>query len=761
MSTALRRMVSVLTAVFGVLSIVQPLRVQAQDQPQAQASELQEVVVTARRREEALLNAPLTVNAFTQQTIESAGIESPRDFVALVPNMTMVEVQNVGNSFITIRGISQARNSEPSVAVLVDGVLEPNPYEFSEELNDVTSIQVLKGPQGALYGRDAIAGAIIINTAEPSDHFEGEAKLGVGNGVSERAQLAVGGPIDSAGTLKYRASLSYYNTDGYLENTYLNTKADPYKDWSGRVRLLWRPSDQLTADLRFYGNYVDTTAYYYIIPRSDEANPFSSFTTPPNANDVTSPIQTNNLGTDTRQVTDIALKLDYAAGGGTFTSITDWDHTKEIDTGDAYDFRPITTSIFYNCPTCLGLPPGLPTAAQGGPFDLSQSQFIDVTTYSQELRFTSNKVGNFAWVAGAYFIHTDRFISTDNIVDRGAGVPRVYHDPIVDPTNPFATNTNVTFLADSQSNNAWAVYGNGTYDFTKQWELDVALRYDQAKVQNTTDTPTQFLPTKAAFTGEVRSQTFDAVQPKFTLRYKPEDNLTFYGGWGRGFRSGGFNQTGVGEVAAAAGQLGVHDVFQAEVADTWEVGFKSEFLERRLAVNAALFDTKSTNGYFFYYSATTSTQNLGNLDATYKGGELEVTAVATNWLDVYASYGYTDGKITGMEDPKVIGNPPPLLTQDTVNAGFQAHQPLGGGVNGVLRLDYQLIGRTWWDPYNVTSRDPVGLVDLRAGLEGDRWSVTAWSKNLTNKLYNEEFSPGGFLWRALPRRYGLEALYKF
>jgi iron complex outermembrane receptor protein len=757
-------MVLLLTAVLAVLSIAEPVRVQAQDQPQAQASMLQEVVVTARKREESLLDAPMSVAAFTQQTIESAGIEAPRDFVALVPNMTMVEVQNVGNSFITIRGISQARNSEPSVAVLVDGVLEPNPYEFSEELNDVTSIQVLKGPQGALYGRDAIAGAIIINTAEPSDHFEGEAKLGVGNGVSERAQVAVGGPIDSAGTLKYRASLSYYNTDGYLENTYLNTKADPYKDWSGRVRLLWRPSDQLTADLRFYGNYVDTTAYYYIIPRSDEANPFTSFSTPPNANDVTSPIQTNNLGTDTRQVTDIALKLDYAAGGGTFTSITDWDHTKEIDTGDAYDFRPITASIFYNCPTCLGLPPGLPTAAQGGPFDLSQSQFIDVTTYSQELRFTSNKVGAFAWIAGAYFIHTDRFISTDNIVDRGEGVPRVYRDPIVDPTNPFATNTNVTFLADSQSNNAWAVYANGTYDFTKQWELDVAVRYDQAQVQNTTDTPEQFLPpaTKpGAYTGLVRKQTFDAVQPKFTLRYKPADNLTFYGGWGRGFRSGGFNQTGVGAVAAAAGQLGVHDVFQAEVADTWEVGFKSEFLERRLAVNAALFDTKSTNGYFFYYSATTSTQNLGNLDATYKGGELEVTAVATNWLDVYASYGYTDGKITGMEDPKVIGNRPPLLTQDTVNAGFQAHLPLGGGVNGVLRLDYRLIGRTWWDPYNVTSRDPVDLLDLRMGLQGDRWSVTAWSKNLGNKLYNEEFSPGGFLWRALPRRYGLEALYKF
>ena len=768
MFSALRRMLQLLPAAVGVLTLSAPVWAQAQAQSQAGAQAsgpvLEEVVVTARKREESLLNAPMTVNVFTQQTIQSAGIETPRDFVAMVPNMTMVEVQNVGNSFITIRGISQARNSEPSVAVLVDGVLEPNPYEFDQELNDVTSIQVLKGPQGALYGRNAIGGAIIINTAEPSDHFEGNARVGVGNGVSERGSVAVGGPIDSAGTLKYRASLNYYNTDGYLENSYLNTKADPYKDWTGRLRFVWKPSDQLTADLRFNGDHVETTAYYYIIPRSDEANPFSSFTTPPDANDVTSPIQTNNLGTDTRDMTDIALKLDYAVSAGTFTSISDWDHTKEIDTGDAYDFRPLQTSIAWNYPPSYGVPPPHPTAAEGGPFDVSQSQFIDMTTWSQELRFTSNKVGGFAWIAGAYFIHTERFISTDNLIDRGEGVPRVYQTPIVDPTNPYATNTNLTFLADSQNNNAWAVFAQGTYDFTRDLELDVALRYDQDSRQNTTDTPNEFLPAAtrpAAYQGLVRKETFDAVQPKFTLRYKPADNMTLYGGWSRGFRSGGFNQTGVGAIAAASGQLGVHDVFQAEIADTWEVGFKSEFLDRRLAVNAALFDTTSTNGYFFYFSAATSTQNLGNLDARYKGGELELTAAATNWLDVYASFGYTDGKITNMEDPTVIGNRPPLLTKDTINAGFQVHQPLGGGVNGVLRLDYQMIGTTWWDPYNVTSRDPVNLLDLRAGLEGERWSVTAWSKNLTNKLYNEEFSPGGFLWRALPRRYGVDFTVKF
>ena len=724
----------------------------------AQTNELTEIVVTARKRDESLQNVPVTVDAFTEQTIKSAGIESPRDFVSMVPNMTIVEVQNVGNSFITVRGISQARNSEPSVAVLVDGVLEPNPYEFDQELFDIKQIEVLKGPQGALYGRNAIGGAIIIHTADPSDHFEGEGKVGVGNGISEKAQLALSGPIDSAGTLKYRASLNFYNTDGYLQNTYLDRKADPYKDYSGRLRLLWQPNEQWTGDLRVYRDHVDTTAYYYVIPRNDESNVFSTFTTPPNANDTTSPIQTNNLGTDTRDITDVAVKLDFNPGFGTFTAISDYNHTKEIDTGDAYDFRPVTTSIGYNDFFSF-VPP-----SQGGPFDESQSQFIDETTYSQELRFTSQKNDGFSWIAGAYYIHTDRFISTGNLVDRGDGIPAVYHTPIVDPTNPWATNTNVTFLADSQHNNAWAVFGDGTYEFNSQWEFDAAIRYDRDERQNTTDTPTAFLPPQTlgtAHTGEVRDETFDEVQPKGTLRYKPADNLTFYGGWSRGFRSGGFNQTGVGAIAKSEGDLGVHDVFQAEVADTWEVGLKSQWLDRRLNANLALYHTVSHNGYFFFFDSLTSTQNLGNLDAVYKGGELELTARATDWLDVYANFGYTDGRITHMEDPKVIGNEPPLLTKNTVNAGFQVHQPVGDGLNGVLRLDYQEIGRTWWDPYNVTSRDPVNLINLRTGLEAERWTVTAWSKNLTNKIYNAEFSAGGFLWRAPPRRYGVDVTFKF
>jgi iron complex outermembrane receptor protein len=709
------------------------------------ATDLEEVIVTARKRDETFRDVPVTVDVLTEQTIKDAGIDSTRDFVAMIPNVTLVETQNAGNSFITVRGISQARNSEPSVAVLVDGVLESNPYEFDQELFDVRQIEVLKGPQGALYGRNAIGGAIIIRTKDPSDQFEGTARVGLGNGTSERAQVALSGPIDAAGTLKYRASLNFYNTDGYLDNAYLGQKADPVRDYSGRLRLLWKASDAITGDFRAYVDHLETRAYYFVIPRDNEANPFASFTTAPNANDVTSPIQVNNPGEDNRDIRDLVAKFDFDTGAGTITSITNYDRTKEIDTGDAFDFRPRATSIFQ---ALLGT-------------DLNQSQFIDVQAWSQELRFTSPQMGAFSWIGGAYFVHTERFISTGNMVDEGLGVFPVYEQPRLTGVNPSAT-----FLADSQNNNAWAVFGDATYELSKQWELDGALRYDEDSRQNRTDTPPSFLallgdPT--AVSGEIRKHTWSELQPKGTIRYKPSDDITFYGGWSRGFRSGGFNQTGVGAAArnSAPPVLGVNDLFNAEVADTWEVGVKGQFLDRRLNAGLSLYRTKSTNGYFFVFLAANSTQNLGNLSANYKGAELQLSARPTDRLDVYVNFGYTDSEITAMADPTVIGNQAPLVSKTTFNAGIQYKQPLQGSLNGLIRLDYQNIGRTWWEPYNLTSRDPVNLLDLRAGVEGDKWSVMAWSKNLTNEKYNAEFSPGGFLWRALPRRYGVDLNYRF
>src|SRR5262245_47251032 len=158
-----------------------------------ESEELEEVLVSARRFSESYRDVPITINVFTAENLEAAGIDRPADFIARVPNMTLVETQNAGNAFVVIRGISQARNSEPSVAVLVDGVLETNPAEFNQELFDIEQIEVLKGPQGAVYGRNAIGGAIIINTKDPGDEFEGRVKLGYGNENSVHAQAGISG----------------------------------------------------------------------------------------------------------------------------------------------------------------------------------------------------------------------------------------------------------------------------------------------------------------------------------------------------------------------------------------------------------------------------------------------------------------------------------------------------------------------------------------------------------------------------------------
>ncbi len=195
MFTALRRFVPVLSAALG-LHRWSPNRCgRRPSQTQASEATLEEVVVTARKREETLQDVPVTVDVFTEQTIQSAGIESPRDFVALVPNMTLVETQNVGNSFITIRGISQARNSEPSVAVLVDGVLETNPYEFDQRAVRHQADRGAEGPAGR---------AVRARCHRRRDHHpaprtcpiisRAAARLGVGNGVSEKAQVALERP---------------------------------------------------------------------------------------------------------------------------------------------------------------------------------------------------------------------------------------------------------------------------------------------------------------------------------------------------------------------------------------------------------------------------------------------------------------------------------------------------------------------------------------------------------------------------------------
>ena len=705
---------------------------QAQETPPATAAQGDnaetDIVVTALRRSVALQDVPAAITAFTADTIETAGIERPSDFINLTSNVNLVETQNAGNAFIVIRGITQARNSEPSVAVVVDGVQQVNPAQFNQELFDIEQIEVLKGPQGAIYGRNAICGAIVIRTRQPTDHFEGRLRAGIDNGFGYWLRGGISGPLSD--TVKVRLAGSWYDTDGFIRNAYLDEDADPVQDFALRGTLLWTPGSTFTADLRGSISRLRTQALYFNIV-SD-------------VNDTHLPVRVNNAGQNDRDINNVSLRLNYETGAGALSSVTSYDTLTEILTGDAFDFLPISESFFNSI---FG-------------FDLNQSQYLNVKAISQEVRFTSPEVNRFRYIVGAYVIGTDRFISTGNMIDTGAGVFPVYRTPSTNPLNP-----QFSFLSDKQDNFAWALFANLSYDLTEQFKVDLGLRYDRDRRRNTTLTPPQFMNAPGlpdGTTGEVRKAIFDDWQPKVTLTWEPTDTLNFYGGYSRGFRSGGFNQTGVGSVAVANGIVGVADIFQAETADTFEVGARAQLLDRRLTFSANTYTTESKNSYFFVFLAANSTQNLGNVPRTrINGFELEATARPAPGFDLNVGFGYTDSTIKAFPDPAMIGHQAPLISRYTLNAGAQYRTDLTDTVGLTARVDYRRIGKTWWDVENSTVRDPVDLVDARLSVDVGALTLTGFATNLFNETYNAEFSPGGFVFKARPRRYGAEVSLKF
>jgi len=695
-----------------------------------------QIVVTGLRREAELQDTPASITAFNAQAIDDIGITKPIDFINLTPNVNLVETQNAGNAFIIIRGITQARNSEPSVAIVVDGVQQVNPAQFNQDLFDIQQIEVLKGPQGGLYGRNAIGGAIIINTKAPSDSFEGRALVGVDNGFGFYARGGVSGPIGEGAA--FRIAGSFYDTEGYIPNTYLGEEADPYQDIALRGRLLFDAGDNFEIDLRASMDLLRTQALYFNIV-SD-------------VNDTSLPVRVNNAGQNDRDIYNVSARLAWEGEGVTVTSVTSYDWLTEILTGDGFDFLPVEESFVYRPPSEGGL---------GFFVDINQSQFLDVEAFSQELRFESPDDDPLFWMFGGYLIATDRFISTGNMFDFGTGLFPVYREPSTNPLNP-----QFTFLSDGQDNFAWSVFANLGYRFSDVFRIDGSLRYDHDKRENTTLTPPEFMNGPGepdGTTGEVRKVSFDDWQPKLTLTFTPNDDLTLYTGYSRGFRSGGFNQTGVGGVAEANGIVGVEDIFQAETADTFEAGFKSQFFDNILTVNGAVYTTLSKNSYFFVFLAQNSTQNLGNVPKTRINGlELEINVAPTPDFQFNVAWGLTDSKIKEFPDASVIGNEAPLISRSTLNVGAQYTPELGGGIQGLLRADYRRTGRTWWEPFNMTVRDPVNLVDVRAGIRSDDgWSVTAYATNLFDEEYNAEFSPGGFVFKAKPAIYGIEAGFEF
>ncbi len=495
---------------------------------------------------------------------------------------------------------------------------------------------MFKGAQGAFYGRNAIGGAIVITTRQPTDEFEGRVEVGRDSGPGYRALLSGSGPLAGSKNLKYHAALSYFDTDGYIDNTYLGEKADPYKDVSARLRLLWDANDRLHTDSRLYISRLDTQALYFNIVND--------------VNDTSLPGSRQQCGRERPR--PLAARLQARLRHG--PRHADVHHLGRPNRGDS-DRRRVRLPADHGIVL-------LQLLRLFGPATVRpESEPIPEGRHRQPggPLHVEGRRARFNWIAGVYAITTDRFISTGNMVDTGDGVFPVYRTPSTNPLNP-----QFSFLADSQDNLAWAVFGDANLDLTDSSNSSWRLRYDDDHRKQTTLTPAG-IPRRSTFRVSAglhgpgaQAHVGASCSRSVTLRYQPSDAVTLYGGYSKGFRSGGFNQTGVGAVAFANGILGVHDLFDAETAETLEFGVKSRASEPTAEHGFQRLRHEATGSYFFVFLAENSTQNLGNLDkVNYSGYEFDLKALVTDSLNLNFGYGSTDSEILAAEDPTVDRQP--------------------------------------------------------------------------------------------------------
>lgn len=290
---------------------------------QASGFTLEEVVVTARKRAENLQEVPIAVTAFGEDTIERAGIERADDYISLIPNVTLVDTANIGDTQVSIRGIVSTRDAESTFAYVVDGVLSTNPNSFNEELFDVQQIEVLKGPQGALYGRNAVAGAILVTTKKPTNEVEAKITAGVANNNATKVSGTISGPIIED-SIYGRFSFSTRETDGFYKNAFTgeDDAVDYLQDDSFRGRVIWDISDVTTLDVRAgysqaKGGAINFNAAFAI--PAFELN-FQQPNFAADVNDTDFVFAFNVPGENEQETTDLAIKLDTDVGFADMTA---------------------------------------------------------------------------------------------------------------------------------------------------------------------------------------------------------------------------------------------------------------------------------------------------------------------------------------------------------------------------------------------------------------------------------------------------------
>jgi iron complex outermembrane receptor protein len=647
---------------------------------QAQAADtttpLNEIIVTAEKRAQPVQEVPAVVDVLTGANLDALQITQAPQIAQTVPNLVVAKNDTYTNSTIQLRGITQANNSDVPVAVIIDGVPQDDPKQFNTFLYDIASVQVLKGPQGSLYGRDAEAGAIIITTAPPTNHLTGQADFSAGSGSERTGHGDISGAI-VPDTVLFRLAGYYETRDGQILNAFRRDHSD-YVNYDrglrGDIQLRISPRVRLDLIGQFRDFDVGTTYFAPI---------FST-----NANDIQDP-QGDFPGKDKGQQTFGSAKLEADLGFATLTSVSGYARIAEHQVSDV-DF---TNPIWH------------PEVFQVGDNQPSNDRVV-----SQDLRLVSPSAGRLRWLAGADYLESSSLLSTNIFADTGHFATDPY-DPALLLVSSSATNRRSDY----------GLSGQVDYDVLSDLTLTGGLRYDHDHREQTN-----------LANGQRRQADFSATQPKVTVRYTLTRDQILYATYGVGFRSGGFNPPNFSI-----------PIFAEEKLFNYEVGYKSQWLQRRLTVNVAAF-TGHVEGYqYSYIDFRTASPVTGSIDRVrISGGELETHFRALAGLDLFANVGVSVPTISKSTlFPQYVGNETPRAQNYSFQAGFDYTRAVSDSVSWFVGSNLAYCSRTYWYVDNLDVQKPKTYVNARLGLQSGSWTVTLWGKNITDTRAYETYDP--------------------
>ncbi len=703
-----------LTLVVATLSAV-PVRAEmaaADAATGAGGDALQEIVVTATKRSEDLQNVGLSITALTTKQLESKGVEQFFDYGNSIPNLSFA-IDSADGSLaargVALRGIQGSNTT----GFYIDDI--PVLETLDPHIVDVARIEVLRGPQGTLYGAESMGGTVRIITAQPNaGAFSGQVHAGTSATEHGSVNGLVEGDVNLPlidNTLAVRASGYYQFDSGYFDKGLGPEDAPPtsvlhdvgsLEYYGGQIALRWEPMEGLAITPRVMYQETVEDGVPYALGNADNLLQRQVF-------------NVKEGGTDKWWLD--SLTINYTVPFGTFVSSTAYFDRKTFETEDDTDF----TAYAFGFTTPLASP---------------ITREIDLRRFVQELRFASTFSGPFQTIVGAFYSESTR--------------PRDYewNTPGFAAATDSQSDLILSFI-DSRKATEEAVYGDASYDILPNLKVTAGLRWYR-------DIATFHQFTNGAFYGFIPttyiapSTTETGVTPRYLLEYKVMPDFLVYASGAKGFREGGNNialpsgppPTGCDEDLANAGLTASQaSTFKSDTLWSYEIGFKSSFAEHRYTLNGAGFWIDWSNiqqqislplcGYGI-------TGNSGAARST--GFELEFSGRPIPELTLGLGLGYTDARITqqGAGSPQTVGSPVYNVPEITLASNVEYERHLTGSWTGFTRIDYSHVSGSYSVNTQVTPlyRPAYNIGDIRLGGRNESYEVAMFVKNLTNEHAN-------------------------